>query len=242
VLGAVGEREGRPIPPLSLVGDFGGGGMLLAVGVLAAILEARLSGQGQVVDAAMVDGAALLTTAFNGLMAANWWTDPRGTNSLDTGAHFYNTYETADGEYIAVGAIEPQFYAVLLSRLGVEDEDLRRRQTEKAMWPEFYERLSAIFRTRTRVEWCALLEDTDACVTPVLSMSEAPLHAHNRARGTFIDIGGVIQPAPAPRFSRTMPSIPLATAKLGQHTREALLEWGFAQESVDRLIGDRIVT
>jgi alpha-methylacyl-CoA racemase len=222
------------VPPLNLVGDFGGGGMLLALGVVAALLEASRSGRGQVVDAAMVDGAALLTTQFHELLAAGLWREERGANLLDGGAPFYGVYETADGRHLAVGALEPQFWAELLERLGLDAAELPA-QLDRNGWPELRERLAALFRTRPRDEWCELLAATDACVAPVLGLGEAPAHRHNRARGTFVDVGGVVQPAPAPRFSRTPPDPPQPPARPGEHTDQALADWGVAPEEVARL-------
>jgi len=234
VLGAIGRAGERPVPPLNLVGDFGGGGMLLAFGMVCAFLEAARSGKGQVVDAAMVDGAALLTTMIHGLRAMGLWRDERGTNLLDTGAHFYEVYETADGGHVAVGAIEPRFYAELVRRSGLEEEDLPP-QMDRAAWPRMKERLAQVFRSRTRDEWCQLMEGSDACFAPVLSMAEAPGHPHNRARGTFVEVGGVVQPGPAPRFSRTPGEVGAPPAHAGQHTDEALADWGFSAADLARL-------
>jgi alpha-methylacyl-CoA racemase len=230
----VGQAGGPPVPPLNLVGDFGGGGMLLALGVVAALLETGRSGTGQVVDAAMVDGAALLTTQFHELLAAGLWREERGANLLDGGAPFYGVYETADGRHLAVGALEPQFYAELLRRLGLDAGDLPG-QLDRDGWPLVRERLAALFRTRTREEWCELLAGTDACVAPVLGLGEAPAHPHNRARGTFVDVGGVVQPGPAPRFSRTPSDPPTPPARPGEHTDQALADWGVAPDEVARL-------
>jgi alpha-methylacyl-CoA racemase len=230
----VGPAGGPPVPPLNLVGDFGGGGMLLALGVVAALLETGRSGAGQVVDAAMVDGAALLTTQFHELLAAGLWREERGANLLDGGAPFYGVYQTADGRHLAVGALEPQFYAELLRRLGLDAGDLPD-QLDRDGWPLLRERLAALFRTRTRDEWCELLAGTDACVAPVLGLGEAPAHPHNRARGTFVDVGGVVQPAPAPRFSRTPCDPPSPAARPGEHTDQALTDWGIPPDQVTRL-------
>jgi alpha-methylacyl-CoA racemase len=230
----VGPAGGPPVPPLNLVGDFGGGGMLLALGVVAALLETGRSGAGQVVDAAMVDGAALLTTQFHELLAAGLWREERGANLLDGGAPFYGVYQTADGRHLAVGALEPQFYAELLRRLGLDAGDLPD-QLDRDGWPLLRERLAALFRTRTREEWCELLAGTDACVAPVLGFGEAPAHPHNRARGTFVDVGGVVQPAPAPRFSRTPCDPPSPAARPGEHTDQALTDWGIPPDQVTRL-------
>jgi alpha-methylacyl-CoA racemase len=205
-LHAIGRAGDKPLPPLNLLGDFGGGAMLLAFGVVCALLEARRTGTGQVVDAAMVEGASLLTAMFHGMRADGLHTGPRGTNLLDTGAHFYETYETADRRYIAVGALEPAFYAELLQRLGLDPASLPA-QLDQQSWPAMKQRLSEIFRTKTRAEWCQLLEGSDACFAPVLSLEEAPQHPQLRERNAFIAHEGVTQPAPAPRFSRTRPEV-----------------------------------
>jgi alpha-methylacyl-CoA racemase len=230
----IGQAGGPPVPPLNLVGDFGGGGMLLALGVVAALLEAGRSGRGQVVDAAMVDGAALLTAQFHELLAAGLWREERGANLLDGGAPFYGVYETADGRHLAVGALEPQFFAELLRRLGLDAGDLPD-QLDRDGWPVLRERLAGLFRTRTRDQWCELLAGTDACVAPVLGLGEAPAHPHNRARGTFVEVGGVTQPAPAPRFSRTPPGPPSPPAPPGAHTDQALADWGVDPGELARL-------
>ncbi len=229
----IGRRGEPPVPPLNVLGDFAGGGMLLAYGMVCAVLEARRSGQGQVIDAAMVDGAALLMTPFYAGRRSGAWGE-RGTNFLDTGAHFYEVYATADGNYVAVGAVEPQFYRELLSRIGLGDED-PAEQWDKLKWPEKKQRLTKLFRTRTRDQWCRLLEGTDACFAPVLSPLEAPDHPHNRARHTFLELAGVPQPAPAPRFSRTPPAAPDPPTHPGEDTEGALGEWGFSTAEVARL-------
>jgi alpha-methylacyl-CoA racemase len=208
--------------------------MLLAFGVVAALLEAGRSGRGQVVDAAMVDGAALLTAQFHELLAAGLWREERGANLLDGGAPFYGVYETADGRHLAVGALEPQFFAELLRRLGLDAGDLPD-QLDRDGWPVLRERLAGLFRTRTRDQWCELLAGTDACVAPVLGLGEAPAHPHNRARGTFVEVGGVTQPAPAPRFSRTPPGPPSPPAPPGAHTDQALADWGVDPGELARL-------
>ena len=232
-LHAIGRAGGPPAVPLNLVGDYGGGALFLVAGVLAALLEAGRSGRGQVVDAAMVDGAAALTTAFHGLLARGWWTEERGANLLDGGAPFYDVYETADGRHLAVGPLEPQFYAELLRLVGLDEDP--SAQMDRSRWPATRERLAATFRTRTRDEWCRLLEGTDACVAPVLSMREAPGHPHNAARGTFTEVAGVVQPAPAPRFSRTPSAVARPPAHPGEHTDEALADWGFGADELARL-------
>jgi alpha-methylacyl-CoA racemase len=221
------RRGQAPVPPLNLVADYGGGGMLLISGVLAALVEAGRSGQGQVVDAAMVDGVALLTAMFHGLLAQGQWGDEPGTNLLDTGAPFYDVYRTADGGYVAVGALESQFYAALLAGLELTDAGLPG-QYDVAGWPVLRERFTEVFAGRTRDEWAARFEGTDACVAPVLSFAEAPHHPHLQARQTFVDVNGVVQPAPAPRFSRTpaaaQPAAPTARGADG----DRLLDWGFS--------------
>ena len=224
-LDAIGRRGEAPVPPLNLVGDFGGGGMLLAFGIVCALLERDRSGQGQVVDAAMVDGAAALMTLMHGMRQAGFWTDERGANLLDTGAHFYDVYETADGKYVSVGSIEPQFYAELVKRLGIQAGELAN-QMDRSRWPEMKERVAKLFKTRTRDEWCEIMEGSDICFAPVLSMAEAPEHPHNRARGTFVRVGDIVQPAPAPRFDRTPPEIQGPPPWAGQHTEQALADWG----------------
>jgi alpha-methylacyl-CoA racemase len=222
-----------PAPPLNLLGDYGGGGMLLAVGVLSALVERSRSGRGQVVDAAMVDGVALLTTLFHGMRAEGVWSDVPGTNTLDLGAPFYNVYETADGRYLTVGCGEPQFYADLLERLGLGDE-LLHQQTDPATWPAGKARLAAVFKTKPLDEWCALLEGT--CFAPVLTLAEAPAHPHNVERQTFVEVDGVVQPGPAPRFSRTPAAVPALPAAAGQHTTEVLLECGLSRAEVGALL------
>ena len=221
----IGRRGEAPVPPVNFVGDFGGGGMMLAFGVCAAVIEARTSGKGQVVDAAMTDGSALLTTMFHGLVATGAWTTERGTNLLDTGSHMYDVFECADGEYISLGSLEPQFYAEMCERLGIPIDEMP--EYDRPRWPEFKERIRAVVLTRTRAEWCELLEGTDVCFAPVLSLTEAPAHPHNVARSTFVEIAGVTQPAPAPRFSRTPAAIRRPPSAAGQHTDESLAEWGF---------------
>jgi alpha-methylacyl-CoA racemase len=220
-LGRAGEK---PTPPINVLGDFAGGGMLLAFGIACAAFETARSGEGQVIDAAMVDGAALMLTPFYQARASGFWGE-RGTNHLDTGAPFYEVYETADAKFVAVGTVEPKFYAELMKRIGL-DVDLEA-QYDKARWPAEKERLAAMFRTKTRDQWCALLEHTDACFAPVLTPLEAPDHPHNRARGTFLDRAGAPQPAPAPRFSRTPAGTPGPAMHPGDDTEAVLAGWGF---------------
>ena len=233
-LDPIGRAGEAPVPPLNLVGDFGGGGMLLAFGMVAAILSARQTGAGQVVDAAMVDGAASLMTMTTTLRAAGMWDGPRGTNLLDTGAHFYEVYETSDGGFIGVGAIEPQFYAELIRLLGLEGEDLPP-QMDRDAWPGMKERFARIFAGRTRADWEAVFDGTDACATPVLSPAEAPEHPHNRFRQTFTEVAGVVQPAPAPRFLGTPGAIRRPPPNPGQHAEEALGDWGLSDEEIGAL-------
>ncbi len=236
----VGPRGGKPVPPLNYAGDYGGGGMLLAFGIVCALFEARNSGKGQVVDAAMLDGSALLTGVFHGLCAMGVWRNERGANLLDGGAPFYTTYETADGNWIAVGAIEPQFYTQLLQRIGVEDPDFRN-PLDRDKWPNLVEKLAAVFKTKTRDEWRRLLEGTDVCFAPVLSFDEATAHPHNIARRVFTEVEGITQPAPAPRFSRTHAEIHGPTPEPGDHTESVLREFGFEQDDLDRLKEDEVI-
>jgi alpha-methylacyl-CoA racemase len=233
-LHAIGRPNEKPVPPLNLIGDFGGGGMLLAFGIVCALCEAQLSGQGQVVDAAMVDGSALLMGSFYGRWAAGLWTDQRGTNLLDGGAHFYDTYETADGKWISIGSIETKFYSLLLQEAGIDDPDFHY-QMDRERWPELKRKISSIFKTKTRREWCEKMEGTDVCFAPVLSFEEAIQHQHNVERKTFVDVGGVIQPSPAPRFSRTKPIIPYPAPNPGENTEATLAQWGFNTIEIEDL-------
>ena len=233
-LHVIGPAGGEPVPPLNLVGDFGGGGMLLAFGIACALFEAQRSGKGQVVDAAMVEGASLLTTMFWGMLAGKRWSDERGTNVLDSGAPWYDTYATKDGQFVAIGAIEPKFYDELLVRLGLSTESLPD-QNDRAGWPALRARFAAEFRTRTRDDWCRLFEGSDACFAPVLTFSEAAAHPHAIARKGHVSVGNVTQPAPAPRFSRTPGAVRAAPPERGARGREALVEWGFTAEEIDGL-------
>ena len=222
-----GRRDEGPTPPLNMVGDFGGGGMFLALGVVAAMLEAQTSGAGQVVDTAMVDGSAVLMTMFWAFKSMGIFDENnRGTNLLDTGAHFYDVYECSDGEYISLGSVEPQFYAELLQLTGLSDDEQFAKQMDSNEWVALKERLTELFATKTRDEWCAIMEHTDVCFAPVLTMSEAAQHPHNVERETFIELGGVMQPAPAPRFSRTENEVEGLPAWPGQHSRDVLADWG----------------
>ena len=230
----IGRAGEAPLPPLNLVGDFGGGAMMLAFGMACALVERQRSGKGQVVDAAMVDGAALLMTMFHGMRHMGFWDERRGYNLLDTGAHFYDTYACKDGKYVSLGSIEPQFYKEMLERLGLAGETLPH-QMDKAKWPELKQKVAAVIATRTRDEWCAIMEGTDVCFAPVLSMTEAIDHPHNKLRGTFTEVAGLSQPAPAPRFSRTRPEIQRPPAQAGEHTDDALRDWGVADARVAEL-------
>jgi len=232
MLHAIG-RSGPPSPPLNLVGDFGGGAMYLAFGVVCALLEARSSGKGQVVDAAMVDGAASLGAAIFGLRAAGIWNENRADNILDSGAPWYDVYETADGKYISIGSIEERFFNLLLEKLDLRAPELRNR--DRSNWPRLRTVLTDAFRTRTRADWCKLMEGSDICFAPVLTMDEAPAHAHMQDRGVFCEIDGVVQPSPAPRFSRTKPEVRSAPSVIGEHTDEILAEFGFSDEEIGRL-------
>jgi len=232
-----GRAGGPPTPPLNMVGDFGGGGMFLAYGVVCALLEAQRSGRGQVVDAAMVDGTATLMTmfwAFHQMGAHD--ISRRGVNLLDTGAHFYDAYECADGEYVSIGSIEPQFYAELMRLTGLEGDPEFANQMDRAQWPHLKQRIADLFRTKTRAEWCEIMERTDVCFAPVLRMDEAAEHPHNVARRTFVEHAGLTQPAPSPRFSRTAAEIARPAAHDGQHTREILIDWGVPAERADELL------
>jgi len=239
-LHAIGRPGERPVPPLNLVGDFGGGGMLLAFGMVCAMLEAQKSGKGQVVDAAMVDGAASLMAMFYTMGAAGAFTDKRGTNLLDGGAHFYDTYETKDGRYICVGSIEPQFYALLVEKAGVDPERFSK-QMDASRWPEYKQELTEVFKGKTRDEWCKIMEGTDVCFAPVLSVFEAPEHPHNKARNTFVQIDGMVQPAPSPRFSRTEAEIRHGARTPGEDTRSVLEDCGFTADEIAKLEADGVV-
>lgn len=240
MLHAMGRADSPPAPPLNLVGDFGGGAMMMAFGVMCALLEARTSGKGQVVDAAMTDGAALLGAMVYGFRAFGSWSGRREANLLDGGAPFYDTYACADGKFISIGSIEPQFYAQLLQLAGTDDPAFDA-QMQRAAWPALSEKFAAIFKTRTRDAWCELMEGTDVCFAPVLDMGEAPRHPHNQARATFVEVDGVTQPAPAPRFSRTAPELGIPPAAPGQHSAEVLAAWGWSPEAISELITQRII-
>jgi alpha-methylacyl-CoA racemase len=233
VLHAIGRKGEAPVPPLNLVGDFGGGGMLLGFGVACALIEAARSGQGQVVDAAMVEGASLLAAMFSGFLATHNWSEKRGDNILDGGAPWYNVYETRDGKHVSIGSIEARFYEELLQRLGLPDLG----QHERKRWPEMQAAFARTFKGKTRDEWCKIFAGSDACFAPVLSWSEARRDPHNVARKSFISMKDVAQPAPAPRFSRTPGAVRRAPPERGEGGRAALAEWGFSATEIQRLTG-----
>jgi len=233
-LHAIGRPGERPVPPLNLVGDFGGGGMLLAYGLVCGLLETQRSGKGQVVDAAMVDGAASLMAMFFSMGAMGAFTEIRGTNMLDGGAHFYNTYETHDGKYICIGSIEPQFYALLVEKAGLDKERFAA-QMDSSQWRAFEEELIEVFKSKTRDEWCDIMEGSDVCFAPVLSIFEAPEHPHNKARETFVEVDGIVQPAPSPRFSRTVPRISHGARVAGEDSVAVLKDCGFDDAEIGEL-------
>ena len=233
-LAAIGRPGSPPVAPLNLIGDFGGGGMLLALGLVAALLESKESKKGQVVDAAMTDGSALLMTMIYSMQSSGMWKTSMGSNLLDGGSHFYDTYECKDGKFISLGSIEPQFYA-LLCQIAELDESIFGEQMSRDLWPEQKEAIKKIFLDKTRDEWCELMEGTDVCFAPVLDMSEAPKHPHNIERKTFLDLEGVTQPAPAPRFSRTEPEIASSPSIVGEHTDEVLTSIGLSDEDINTL-------
>jgi alpha-methylacyl-CoA racemase len=235
---AMGRKDEKPVPPLNLVGDMGGGGMLLVNGVLAALLEAANSGKGQVIDVAMVDGAAQLMWMFYGFEAIGLWdAAKRESNILDGGAHFYDTYECADGEYISLGSIEPQFYAQLKELVGLSEDDFGD-QNNQASWPTMKEKLSARIKQKTQAQWCEIMEGTDVCFAPVLNFLEAPKHPANVARNTYIELDGITQPAPAPRFSRTPSAVQHGAHDIGQDTEAVLTAMGFGEQELDSLRAD----
>ncbi len=225
-LGSMGRKGAPPSPPLNLVGDFGGGALYLVVGVCAALYEAQRSGNGQVIDCAMSDGAASLMAMFYGFKAAGMWAEERDSNLLDGGAHFYDSYETKDGKFVAIGSIEPQFYALLLEKAGLKDDPAFQAQMDRGQWSALSDKLAAVFKTKTREEWSALMEGTDVCFAPVLTLSEAPNHPHNKARETFVEVAGIVQPNVAPRFSRTPSAVQGPPPAVGAHNEEVLRDWG----------------
>jgi alpha-methylacyl-CoA racemase len=234
VLATIGRPGSPPVPPLNLIGDYGGGGMLLALGLVAALFETKSSGKGQVIDAAMVDGSALLMTMIYTMRGMGLWKDSLGSNFLDGGAHFYDTYECKDGKYISIASIEPKFYQLLREITPLEDS-IFDDQLSRESWPEQKKALKEIFLKKTQQEWCDLMEGTDICFAPVLNMAEAPEHPHNKARNTFIELEGIVQPAPAPRFSRTVPEVCPAPAYVGEHTEEVLKSIGMQDSDIEDL-------
>jgi alpha-methylacyl-CoA racemase len=235
----IGRAGQPPTPPLNLVGDFGGGALYLVYGMVCALLERVRSGRGQVVDAAMVDGAASLMTVFHGVQQLGGMNE-RGHNMIDSGSHFYDVYECADGRYVSIGSVEPKFYAELLSRLGIEDLD-PAQQMNGEEWPKLKQRFAALFKTKTRQEWCEVFEGSDACFAPVLSIEEARKHPHAAARQSFIRVAGLEQPAPAPRFSRTRPEVTRGAARVGEHTAEVLSDWGFSESEIESARKDGVI-
>jgi alpha-methylacyl-CoA racemase len=230
-LHAIGTKD-KPIPPLNLVGDFGGGALYLAFGLMAGVISARQTGKGQVIDCAMSDGAASLMAMFYGMKGSGGWRgDDRRANLLDGGAHFYDTYQCSDGRWISIGSIEPQFYALLLEKTGISDPQFKN-QMNRDEWPELGAKLAAVIRTKTCDEWCALMDATDVCFAPVLTLDEAPSHPHNVARQTFVSVEGVPQPAPAPRFSGTPGAIQSPPPAIGAHNETALKDWGFSAAEI----------
>jgi len=233
-LHSIGRAGEPPVPPLNLVGDFGGGGMFLALGLMAGVFEAQRSGKGQVVDVSMVEGSAALMHMMYSFHARGLWRDERGANLLDGAAHFYDTYETKDGRYVSIGSIEPQFYRLLIEKSGVDAAEFAP-QMDVTQWPALKQKLAAAIRTKTRDEWCAIMEGTDVCFAPVLSLSEAPQHPHNRARGSFVEVAGVAQAAPVPRFSRSNPVVPQAPRPAGADTVAVLREAGYSESQIRQL-------
>lgn len=239
-LHAIGRQGERPVPPLNLVGDFGGGGMLLAYGLVCGMLESQRSGKGQVVDAAMVDGSAALMAMFFSFAASGAFTDQRGTNLLDGAAHFYDTYETKDGKHVCIGSIEPQFYALLIEKAGLDPEKYAK-QMDPTQWPVLKADLTKTFLSKTQAQWCEIMEGTDVCFSPVLSIFEAPEHPHNKARNSFMEVDGVMQQAPAPRFSRTSPEISHGARVPGQDTLSVLQDYGFSTDEITALQADGVI-
>ena len=239
-LHAIGRQGERPVPPLNLVGDFGGGGMLLAYGLVCGMLETQRSGKGQVVDAAMVDGSAALMAMFFSFAASGAFTDQRGTNLLDGAAHFYDTYETKDGKHVCIGSIEPQFYALLIEKAGLDPEKYAK-QMDPTQWPVLKADLTETFKTKTQAQWCEIMEGTDVCFAPVLSIFEAPEHPHNKARNSFLEVDGVMQQAPAPRFSRTSPEISHGARVPGQDTLSVLQDYGFSTDEIAALQAEGVI-
>ncbi len=239
VLHAIGPRS-HPVPPLNVIGDMGGGAMFLLTGLLAALLEAQRSGKGQVIDVAMTEGSAYLALACFGLAAVGEWVDERESNHLDGGAPFWRCYATKDGKHISIGAVEPKFYALLLETLGIDPKSLPD-QFDKSGWPAIHARFETLFKQKTRDEWCTIMEGTDICFAPVLSFTEASKHFHNQARGSFVEVDGIVQPGPAPRFSRTPSSVKFGPPAFGAHTEETLTAWGFSAGEVEALAAAKAI-
>ena len=239
VLNAIGPKE-KPVPPLNVVADMGGGAMFLAFGILAAVYESERSQKGQVVDVSMTEGSAFLATGNFGLTAAGLWSQEREDNFLDGGAHFYGTYQTKEGRFIALGSIEAKFYQMLLEKLGLHPEELPD-QMDRTQWPQMKQKFADIFKTKTRDEWCAVFEGTDVCFAPVLSFEEAATHPHNQFRNSFVEVAGVVQPRPAPQFSRTPPSPPTSAPHLGENTEAGLKSWGFSLEEIETLVDQKAI-
>jgi alpha-methylacyl-CoA racemase len=242
VLNMIGEDKGPPVYPLNMIGDFGGGALYLAMGILAALLETSKSGKGQVVDTAMVDGVASMLTYFYGLQAAGVWNNKRGQNVLDGGAHFARSYETKDKHYVVVAALEARFYDELLDRLNIDDLDMREQQMDRARWPDFQKRLEKIFIRKTREEWCEIFSGSEACFSPVLSLGEACLHPHAIARNSYVEIAGIVQPAPAPRFDRTPAEVQNPPSKNGEQTELLLEDWGFSEQEIQELLEKKVIS
>jgi alpha-methylacyl-CoA racemase len=240
-LHSIGNKDGKPVPPLNLVGDFGGGGMFLAFGMVCAMLEAKSSGKGQVVDTSMVEGAGTLMAMFFSMRAAGVWKDERATNMLDGGAHFYDTYETQDGRYVSLGSIEPQFYALLIEKAGLKADEFTP-QMDMARWPQYKEKLTEVFKQKTRDQWTEIMEGTDVCFAPVLSLGEVQDHPHNKARQSFVELDGVVQPAPAPRFSRTSASLTRSSRLAGEDSLSVLADAGYSTAEVDSLLADGAIS
>ncbi|HHZ67024.1 MAG: CaiB/BaiF CoA-transferase family protein [Alphaproteobacteria bacterium] len=240
IVHAIGPKE-IPTPPLNVVADMGGGAMSMALGILAGVYEARNSGEGQVVDISMTEGSAYLALAMYGMAAVGDYSHERQDNILDGGAPFYRCYETKDGKFVSIASIEAKFYDLLLEKTGIKGQETLPGQFDKTQWPEMHARFEAVFKTKTREEWCEIMEGSDVCFAPVLTFNEAPDHPHNKVRGTFVDVEGVLQPNPAPRFSRTPGSVKGVAPDYGQNTRDGLLEWGFGAAEIDELMKANVV-
>ena len=239
-LHSCGRAGEKPTAPVNYLGDYGGGGMMLAFGMVSAFLAIKNGGKGQVIDCAMTDGSATLMSAIYGLYNDGHWEDERGVNLLDSGAHFYDTYETSDGKYVSIGSIEPKFYALLLEKTGLTDDADFAKQRDKSLWPQLSERLTKIFKTKTRAQWCEIMEGTDICFAPVLSFEEAPHHPHNAARETFVKVGDQLQPAPSPRFSITQSAPPSLGPQVGDNTAEILAQLGRSDTEIETIIAKSI--